>query len=338
MRPLKPSQVHRLISFAVQASRGIFTLVSEEKPLIGISACLLGAPVRFDGGHKHHPWLVKELSKWVSWQSVCPEMEMGLGTPRESLRLVRQVNQTHLIGNETGADWTALAISHSQRLINQLPDLDGFIFKKNSPSCGVEKVKIYSTSKTPISTGQGFFASAVLENRPEIPVIEEGRLSDPQQREHFVTRVFAFHRWKKVSPKVAEIQKFHQQYKLLLMAHSPGKYQLLGKIAANSLKLPVKKVSESYGKLFGEALLVPTSVKKRVNVLQHVWGYFKEEIPMKERSGFIEIIEDYRNEELTFIAALTCLKQLLNRVSIPYLESQFFFAPYPKKIRMSQYL
>lgn len=312
--------------------------MTSPRPLVGISSCLLGERVRFDGGHKKDDWLVKELGKWVEWEPWCPEMQMGLGSPRESLRLVARGKQNRLVGNRTGKDVTAAAKTTAREIVTKLGDLDGYILKKNSPSCGLERVKVYGKNDIPFRAGQGVFAERLQRAMPLLPMIEEGRLSDPEQREQFVTRVFAFYRWKKVPAKISAIQKFHQEYKLLLMAHSPSKYQALGKIAANPSKRAPSDVKAEYGPVFLGALADPSTTKKRVNVLQHIFGYFKREIPPKEKAGILEAIEEFRKGELSFLAALTCVRQLLNRVSVPYLESQLFFDPYPKALSLRRYL
>jgi uncharacterized protein YbbK (DUF523 family)/uncharacterized protein YbgA (DUF1722 family) len=311
-----------------------------EKPRIGVSACLLGQKVRYDGQHKRVDWLVEELGKWVSFHPVCPELEMGLGAPRESMRLVRRGarGRLRLLGNDTDRDFTDPAERTARRLVEDLPDLDGYVLKKNSPSCGLERVKVYDANQVPARAGQGFFATALQESRPGLPVIEEGRLTDPEQREHFVTAVFAFFRWKAVPARVAAIQAHHQQYKLLLMAQSPQHYRRLGGVAANPRRRRPSEIRAEYETLLLEALAKASTTGKRVNVLQHIFGYFKEKLGAREKRDLLEAIEDYRKGELSFLAAVKLHQHVAKRLEIPYLEGQLFFDPYPKALALRRLL
>ena len=310
------------------------------KPRVGISSCLLGRPVRYNGGHKRHDWLVDELGKWVIWVPVCPEMEMGLGAPRESMSLVADPAYRHprLIANKSRRDLTALAVKTSRRLIDSLGELDGYVLKKNSPSCGLERVKRYGLKGAPIGTGPGLFAERLRRQFPELALIEEGRLTNPEDREHFVTRLFASLALRAVVPRVSAIQKFHEHYKLLLMAHSPTHYRELGRIAAGSAGRSADEVLRAYGSHFKAALSMPTSTKKRVNVLQHVFGYFSPELSAKERTSLLGAMEKYRLGELSFLAALTLIEHTLSQHPVPYLEGQLFFEPYPKALALRRYL
>ena len=310
------------------------------KPRIGISACLLGKPVRHDGGHKRDDWLVDELGKWVTWYPVCPEMEMGLGSPRETVRLLQtsEGELVRMITNKTNKDLTALAAKTVRRITGLLPEIEGFVLKKKSPSCGIERVNLYNTKGHPEKKGVGFFAERLMKSHPGLPVIEEGRLTDPEQREQFVMRIFALFRWRQVPAKISAIQKFHQNYKLLLMAHSPMLYQKLGGIAANSAKGRPSEIREEYESFFLEALRQPSSTRKRVNVLQHMFGYFRGKISEKEKRSLLKAIEEYGQGELSFLASLKLIEHVASSLSIPYLEAQLLFDPYPKELALRKYL
>lgn len=314
--------------------------MSAARPVVGISACLLGERVRFDGGHKKDDWIARELGKTVTWYAVCPEMEMGLGAPREAMRLERRGRGApRLVVINTGEDLTTSGRTASTRILGRLPELDGFILKKGSPSCGVERVKVYGEGGgRPSRDGQGLFAEALAAERPLLPRIEEGRLTDAIQREHFVTRVFAHHRFRGIPARVSAVQKFHQEYKLLVMAHSPDHYQRLGRIAANSAKLAPSVVREKYGALFHEALAVPSTPGRRANVLQHMVGYFRGKLEDGERAALRDAIEEFRSGELSFLAALTVIRHVVKRVGEPYLEGQIYFDPYPRALALRKYL
>ncbi len=309
-----------------------------EKPILGISACLLGEPVRFDGGHKSNEWLIKELGKQVEWFSVCPEVEMGLGVPRESIRLAETKEGVRLIANETQRDLTPLAEKTSAKIIKRFPILHGFVLKKNSPTCGQERVRIDRKGASFGKDGVGLFAKALMESFPRLPVIEEGRLSNPEEREHFVTRVFALYRWQQVPKKVAAIQLFQQRYKFLILAHSPKSVPQLGKIAANSAKQTPSEVYAEYESLFLKALSQATTAGRRYNVLQHVFGFLKDQISDNEKKSLWEELEGYRSGEISFQTVVSLLRHAARRVGVTYLEENLFWDPYPKALGLRKFL
>src|SRR5215212_8256453 len=206
---------------------------------IGISACLLGQAVRFDGGHKRDAFLTGTFGRFVEWVPVCPEVECGFGTPREPMRLVRSGRGVRLITVKTGVDLTTQLDSYSSERVSALAseNLSGYVLKKDSPSCGLERVKVYDSNKVPDKSGRGLFASRLVERFPELPVEEEGRLADPRLRENFVERVFAYWRLNQLfTPRwtVGALVQFHTAHKLILMAHSPDAYQKLGRLVARA--------------------------------------------------------------------------------------------------------
>jgi uncharacterized protein YbbK (DUF523 family) len=193
---------------------------------VGISACLMGEQVRYDGGHKRNPYLVETLGAYVEWVPVCPEVEMGLGTPRDTLRLVRIGEEIRMVMPKTGADHTDGMRSFARRRVDELAgqDLRGYILKKGSPSCGMERVRVFDAYGVPSKSSLGLFAAALLERFPNLPVEEEGRLADPRLRENFIERVFAYHRLRRLFAGkwgLADLVRFHTAHKLLLMAHAP---------------------------------------------------------------------------------------------------------------------
>ncbi len=299
------------------------------KPRVGISACLLGQKVRHNGEDKRNDWLVDMLGKFVTWVPLCPEVEMGLGVPRKTMRLKGRVEDPQLLVKGTEENLTALAHETARRMMAGRLELDSYIFKKDSPSCGLERVKIYGRNDSPSRSAVGLYAQAVKERFPTIPMIEEGRLSDPRQRELYVIKLFAFLKLKNLEPKTAAVQKFHQYYKLLLMAHAPDRYQALGNIAANSRKKRAAELLADYRPLFLAAISRAPTRKQWINVLQHVFGYFKDKISGKEKKQIIAMIEEYRRGELPLIALLTLLKFLAQKHSVAYLEEQAIFHPYP---------
>ncbi len=304
------------------------------KPQVGVSACLLGHAVRFNGDHKRQPWITDILGKHAKLVPFCPEVSLGLGVPRPTLRL----NQGRLVQPSTKLDLSEKATSCFIKLAQTAAGLDGFILKKDSPSCGLERVKDYSAKGIPNKTGQGFFAKAMCESYPLLPMIEEGRLMDSEQRENFLNQIFAYSRLRALTPeaplriKLSAIQDLHKKHKLILMEHSPRHYSRLGRIVANPEGLSVREVLEKYSVLFMEALAVMPTAKTRTNVLEHAMGYLRGKADETDRKQLRESIKEYLKGELPFIAPLTLANHLIQKFEIAYLQEQLFFAPYPRAL------
>ncbi len=225
--------------------------VMDERIRLGISTCLLGEQVRYDGGHKHDRFLTDVLGPYVEWVSVCPELEVGMGVPREAVRLVGPASAPKMVGIDSGTDWTDRMLAWSRRRVNQFGKmkLSGYVLKSKSPSCGMERVKVYNAKGMAAKDGMGLFADVFIKGHPLIPVEEEGRLNDPHLRDNFIVRVFAYHRLQKLMGgkfTVGKLVQFHTAEKYLLLAHSPKYYRELGPLVANAKKMPVAKLKEKY--------------------------------------------------------------------------------------------
>ncbi len=246
------------------------------KARIGISACLLGQEVRFDGGHKRDPFLTGVLARYVEWVDVCPEVEVGMGTPRETLRLVRDHGGIRMITTRTGIDHTDSMIAWAKTRVEALArdDLDGFVLKKDSPSCGMDRVKVFS-ARGSVRKGRGLFAEVLLSRLPLLPAEDEGRLQDPVLREDFLERVFAYRRLKDLfKPRWSHgaLVRFHTAHKTMLLAHSRPKYEALGRLVATGRRLKPSELRQRYETLFMETLAMPTT-KRQGDVLQHMTGH-----------------------------------------------------------------
>ena len=252
---------------------------------IGISSCLLGNRVRHNGEHKANEWLLNQLSPFVSWLPICPEVEMGLGVPRETMRLVGTATRPRLVTVNSKEDQTERAHQTIDRILKKDFNLDGFIFKKDSPTCGLERVKVYGSSGIPVKNGVGLFAKSIQEKYPKIPMIEEGRLSDPNQREFFLNQLYIFSQFTRIPKSTRALQEFHQNHKLQLMAYDPGRYLLLGRIAANSQKQQITEVFTKYEDLISVLIKKPLTAQKYANVFQHMLGYFKKDLDTKEKAN-----------------------------------------------------
>jgi uncharacterized protein YbgA (DUF1722 family)/uncharacterized protein YbbK (DUF523 family) len=302
------------------------------KPTIGISACLLGQKVRHNGEHKRHDWLNDTLGKHVSWVPLCPEVEMGLGVPRETMRLIGTAQNPQLITVQGKKDLTDLATQTVERILQKEFAWDSFIFKRDSPTCGMERVKVYGKGNIPIKSGVGLFSRRVQENYPRIPMIEEGRLSDLGQRELFLIRLFAWAKFKRLPRDTKSLQAYHQVHKLQFMAFHPQGYAKLGRFAANSTQLPADTVFENYELGLVGLLAGTLTAQKNINAYQHILGYFKNHLEAREKTHILDLFRQYRSQKLPLASLSTLFKFLIDKYSVEYLRDQTILEPYPESI------
>lgn len=310
---------------------------------LGISRCLLGEDVRFDGGHKRDAFLTDVLGRYVEWVPVCPEVEAGLGTPREAMRLVGNPEHPRLVTIKSGKDHTQALEAMSTNRLRELDglDLSGFVFKKDSPSCGVERVRTYNEHGMPGRKGIGLFARAYVERFPLIPVEEEGRLCDPLLRENFIERVFCYRRWQDLLESAVTrhaVVQFHTAHKYLLLAHSAQHYQRLGRLVAQANEYRPKDLVLRYGELFMQALVVRATVRKHVNVLQHILGYFKERLDEAEKAELADVIADYHQGLTPLIVPLTLIKHYVRLFDVEYIREQVYLNPHPKELMLRNHV
>jgi uncharacterized protein YbgA (DUF1722 family)/uncharacterized protein YbbK (DUF523 family) len=304
---------------------------------VGISACLLGSTVRFDGGHKRDRNLTDLLGRHFRWVPACPEVEIGLGTPRESLRLVGTATAPRLVAPRSGRDLTELMAEHSARRVDGLAaqGLRGFVLKKDSPSCGLHRVRVYDGNGVPTRDGSGLFAQALRERLPNLPVEEEGRLNDPLLRESFVNRVFAYDRWLKLrqaGPRRGDLVAFHTAHKLLLRAHDPAGYRALGRLVAAVAEGPLEEVLDRYEAAFLAALGRPASSRRHVDVLQHLLGFLRPHLPGEQRQSIVAVIEEYRLGLLPRAAPVELLRHHLQRLGVAWVDAQVYLQPHPRDL------
>ncbi len=306
---------------------------------IGISACLLGRKVRYDGGHKLDPFLVHTLGRFVEFVPVCPEVETGFPVPREALRLVGDPAAPRLVTQKGGVDVTARMQSWARIRLDGLAALDlcGFIFKAGSPSSGMERVKVYNAAGVAEKKGVGIFARLFMERFPLLPVEEEGRLHDLPLRENFIERIFAQRRWSDLlagGGGAGALVEFHARHKLLLMAHSPERARLLGRLVAAASGRPRGQALADYHAGFMAALGQRATVRKHVNVLQHIAGYFKRSLGAEEKAELQEIIGHYHREWVPLVAPLTLLGHYVRRFGPDYLRQQVYLHPHPLELKL----
>ncbi len=303
------------------------------RPQVIVSRCLGFAACRYNGVPIADDF-VKQLATHVTYLPVCPEVEIGLGAPRDPVRLVLHDNTVHLYQPATGADVTEAMQTFSATYLDAHPDVDGAILMGRSPSCGIKEVKIYaSADKTaPVrQKGAGMFAAAVQQRYPHLPVEENVRLQNLILREHFLTRLFAWADFRAVraAGTMRELVRFHTEHKLLLMAYSESRYRLMGPLVANHQKLPTAEVLAAYAEHLGVALARPPRRTAGINVLMHALGYFSEKLASTEKAYFLDTLDQYRRSQVSLRVPVSLIGAWIARFGEPYLAQQAFFAPYP---------
>lgn len=318
--------------------------LADDTPLrIGVSACLLGREVRHDGGHKRDRFLTDVLGVHVEWVPVCPEVESGMSIPRPSIRLEQRDDGLHLIEPRSGTDHTRALTSFSARRVRELESLElsGYVLKKDSPSCGMERVKIWQPVGQATRSGRGLFAEALLDRFGSLPVEEEGRLCDASLRENFVERIFAHRRLRALFRgrwTVGDLVAFHTAHKLLLLAHSEVEYRRLGRLVAAAKSLARADLRERYETGFMEALAKLATPRRHTNVLQHMVGHLRDGLDAGDRAELAALIEDYRLELVPLVVPLALVRHHVRRLDVAYLRDQLYLEPHPKELMLRNHV
>jgi uncharacterized protein YbgA (DUF1722 family)/uncharacterized protein YbbK (DUF523 family) len=314
-----------------------------EKIKIGISSCLLGEKVRYDGGHKWDRYITDTLGEYFDWLPVCPEVEYGLTIPREPMHLVGDPDNPRLISTLTGVDHTEGMLQWVKNKLKILErvDLYGFIFKSRSPSSGIGGVPVYSPSGIPGRKGAGLFGGAFLQRFPFVPAIDDDRLHDPKLRENFLERVFVYKRWKglvRYSETRKDLVNFHTKHKLLIMSHSPKHLTSLGQIVASSKKYKQENLLTQYIKLLMEGLQLLSTAKKNTNVLSHIAGYFKSVLSLEDKRELLEVIENYHKGYVPLIVPIVLINHYVRKFDESYLKEQFYLNPHPIELLLRNHV
>lgn len=305
-----------------------------DKITVGVSKCLLGERVRYDGQHKHDRYITGTLGQFFEWVPICPEVECGLPIPREAMRLVGDDKDQppKLMTRKTKKDITPMMVEWAEKRLDQLvnENICGYIFKSRSPSSGMTGVKIYGTDGMPKWTGPGIFAGMLQERMPNLPVIDEGRLHDPGLRGNFIEHVFVYHRWQELTAKgvtAKALQKFHADHKYLLMSRSPKSLTALGRLAAMPFGKDGSKIVNEYFELLTATMRLQATTKKHVNVLTHLAGYFKKELTSEEKQELLEVIDDFKNGLLPLLVPITLIRHYVRKYHKDYLDQQWYINP-----------
>ena len=309
---------------------------------IGVSSCLLGEQVRYDGGHKHDRYITDILGRYFRFLPVCPEVGCGLSIPREAMRLEGDSADPRLMTGKSRIDLTKQMLTFCAAKVKELEgeDLCGFIFKKDSPSSGLYRVKVYNNGVA-VKNGRGLFAAAVARKFPLLPMEEEGRLNDANLRENFIERVFWYRRWKDFlagGPTLGRLVEFHTAHKLLMMAHSPVVYRTMGALVAHGKELSLPELLQRYEELSMKGLALLATTNKNTNVLHHMMGYFKQQLSSEEKAELLEVIDQYHDQLTPLIVPLTLLRHYVRKYDQQYLKGQIYLSPHPAELMLRNHV
>jgi uncharacterized protein YbgA (DUF1722 family)/uncharacterized protein YbbK (DUF523 family) len=314
-----------------------------EKVKIGISSCLLGKKVRYDGGHKLDRYITDTLGQYFDWVPVCPEVEYGLPVPREAMHLTGKPDSPRLLTIHSRVDHTEGMLKWVCKKLKELEKdkLCGFIFRSKSPSSGIRGVKIYTSSGILNRTGAGIFGGAFMQHFPLIPVIDDSGLHNPGLRENFIEKVFVYKRWNELINKgraIRDLITFHTEHKLLILSHSPKHYKALGRLVANVKKFKSEKFCSEYIKILMDGLHLIATVKKNTNVLLHTIGHFKKLLSTDEKHELLEIIENYRKGYIPLIVPVVLINHYVRKFDIQYLKRQYYLNPQATELMLRNHV
>ncbi len=310
-----------------------------DKIKLGISSCLLGNLVRYNGQHQLDRFLTEQLGQYVEWVPVCPEVECGLPVPRETMRLIGTPEAPRLVTTRTKIDHTEKMLNWIKKKLSQLEkeNLRGFVFKSKSPSSGMQGVKIYTEQGMPSRQGSGLFAKAFMERFPLLPVEDDGRLNDAGLRENFIERIYVMHRWltyMETDGSPAGLVDFHTRHKLLIMAHSTKDLKPMGNLVAQGRRADRNRLQAEYLELLMSALKLKASVRKNTNTLDHIMGYFKKQLTADEKIELKEVIAQYHQGLIPLIVPIILLRHYVRKFDEPYLKKQVYLHPHPSELKL----
>jgi uncharacterized protein YbgA (DUF1722 family)/uncharacterized protein YbbK (DUF523 family) len=304
-----------------------------KKIAVGISSCLLGEQVRYNGGHKHDAYCTTVLAPYFDFKPFCPEVAIGLGVPRQTIRLVGEVGAARVVGTQDPSlDVTDRMASYAESVLDSVEDLRGYIFMKDSPSCGLYSAKVYSEKGAPIGKGAGLYAGRLRERFPLLPMEESGRLNDPGLRENFIARVFFYDRWLRdvaAEPSAQKLVAFHSQHKYFVMSYGQKLYRETGRLVSRAGCGEPRQLSADYIQTIMLGTAKPPTRKGHVNVLSHMVGYLRKTVPGGIRQDLIKAIEEYRTGQVPLAVPMKLMQHYLDNYASDYIKQQTYLNPYP---------
>jgi len=313
----------------------------EPRIRIGISSCLLGERVRFDGNHKQDHYVSATLGEVFEFVPVCPEVGIGLGVPRPPIRLVGNPAAPRAVGVKMpDLDVTDRLVHYGKQTAARLNDLGGYIFKSKSPSCGMERVPLYDGASGGNRQGVGLYAREIMRAQPLLPVEEEGRLGDPLLRDNFLERVFVYHRWRTLDRRnltAGTLVEFHTRHKLVLMAHGTEHCRALGRLVATAGTRPIAELAAEYAAALMAALRHRATPRRHTNVLMHILGYLKTRLSREDKQELLQLIEEYRLGRLPRVVPITLLKHHFRKHPNDYIAGQLYLNPSPAELKLRSF-
>jgi len=313
------------------------------RPRVGVSSCLLGQEVRFDGGHKLDKFVRDKLGTYLILSPWCPELAIGLGMPRKPIRLAGDELAPRVVGTDNpDLDVTKPLQDYAEHVAAEAPDLSGYIFKKGSPSCGMERVKVYRGKGVPTGKGVGQYAARLMSLRPELPCEEEGRLNDPALRESFVERIFVMARWQQLCRdpglSAARLVDFHTRHKYLALSHAEVEYRELGRMVANAGRADIETLGSEYIALLMRALKRRATRRRHANVLHHLLGFLRDRLDSSARAELVLLIDEYRQEHIPLVVPIRFLRYQFDRHPNEFVAMQYYLRPYPDALGVRNHL
>ena len=306
------------------------------KIFIGVSSCLLGEPVRFDGSHKHNRYITDRLGRYFQFRPICPEVAIGLAVPRRPIRLVNTNGEIRVRGIDDPAhDVTEALADYSESVATEFRDISGYIFKSKSPSCGMEQVRVYSENSAQLEYSSGVFASGIMRQYPSLPVEDENRLTDSNVRENFVERVFVYARWQRCmgkEPEMSRLIDFHMRHKFTILAHDESIYRELGRLVARAGHADLVTACDLYLSLLMRALRKIPTKNTHSNVLQHLMGFIKDHLDVGSKTIMLDAINDYRHGQVPLNVPVRLIRGYLRLHPNEYISSQYYLNPGPSEL------
>ncbi|MFC1664519.1 YbgA family protein [Pseudomonadota bacterium] len=305
---------------------------------VGISSCLIGQPVRYNGRHKKNTYITQSLAHYFDFVPICPESAIGMGVPRPPIQLVdREGNIRAVSIQNQDQDFTNLLSAYGHEMSKSLSGISGYILKKDSPSCGMERVRVFEKNSISHKRGRGIYAASLIQGQPLLPVEEEGRLQDPVLRENFIERIFIYYRWQQLVSNgltASGLIDFHSRHKFNLLAHDQTIYRRLGRLVSEAGSENIDTIAHSYIDMVMLALRKPATKKNHGNVLMHIMGFLKDQLASDDKQELLRVLDAYRQGQVPLVVPITLFRHHLRHHPHPYITQQYYIDPYPEEMML----